>query len=500
MIQYLINCSAIWLLFLISFDLLLSNSKLHQYNRFYLLGALLLGLFVPLISLENAKEISPAATHIPIILQTLEMKKNMVDSVQIENSKQSILNWRNIIFLVYFSGLIVSLSMLLWDISKSMLLFKKGTKLCIDGMNIVETGKGHGPFSFFGKIFIGDCKNYTASELDMILRHENTHINQFHSIDLLFISLVRIVFWFHPLPYFYTRRLLLVHEYLADEKVEQPLSEYGTLLLEQSILQSSPNFSHSFINSPLKKRLVMLTQKKTKRSKGKMLIVLPILALSVFMFSKTALSDNKKIKDGNKLTYKGNVFEMTSQEVEFEVPNSETGLKEKIVAQIDPFPVKINDQKIYSDEEVQIAPKTDKDIFSNLKDVFEEHKGLFDKLEDGTFRIRIGAIVVDEQGKVVYSNFQGIDNQQSVQDPLTKIWSQKPLTSEEALEAKKQIDKLIEEKILSLQFEPATLNGKNVICRSNYANIGFGTAITVKDNNALFEGNKGLRVQRILNK
>lgn len=500
MIQYLINCSAIWLLFLIGFDLLLSQSKLHHYNRFYLLGALLLGLFVPLISFEYSNEISPASTHIPIMLQTLEMKKNIVDSVHIENSKQSILNWSTIIFIVYFSGLIVSLSMLIWDISKSMLLYKKGTKHCINGMNIVETGKGHGPFSFFGTIFIGDCKNYTASELAMILRHENAHINQLHSVDLLLFTLVRIAFWFHPLPYFYTKRLLLVHEYLADEKVEQPLSEYGTLLLEQSLLPSSPNFSHSFINSPLKKRIAMLNQKKSRSSKAKMLIVFPLIALSVFMFSKTALSDNKKIKNGNKLTYRGNVFEMTSQEIEFEVPNTETGLKEKIVAQIDPFPIKINNQKIYSDKEVQIAPKIDKDIFSHMKDVFEEHKGLFDKLEDGTFRIRIGDIVVDEQGKVVYSNFQGIDNQQSVQDPLTKIWSQKPLTTEEAIEAKKQIDKLIEEKILSLQFEPATLNGKNVICRTNYANIGFGTAITIEDNNALFEGNIGMKVTKIINK
>jgi beta-lactamase regulating signal transducer with metallopeptidase domain len=56
------------------------------------------------------------------------------------------------------------------------------------------------PFSFFNYIFItNSCQRLPEDDLKRIKDHEKVHAQQFHSLDVLFIEFISIIFWFNPL-------------------------------------------------------------------------------------------------------------------------------------------------------------------------------------------------------------------------------------------------------------------------------------------------------------
>jgi len=111
-------------------------------------------------------------------------------------------------------------------------------------------------------LFISASAKYTKEELDSITRHELVHIKEHHSIDVILLEVLTILFWCTPLIYLYRRSIRNVHEYLADEKVLQKTTkkQYGQLLLQQFQQGKSIAMANNFIHSQLKKRIQMMTK------------------------------------------------------------------------------------------------------------------------------------------------------------------------------------------------------------------------------------------------
>src|ERR1035437_1666769 len=120
-------------------------------------------------------------------------------------------------------------------------------------------------------------EQYTNEEWSMILTHEKRHTIFLHIIDLLLMQAARIIFWFHPLVYIYNKRLLLLHEYQADNAAARQPKVYGSFLVEQAMLQTAPSISHSFNRSPIKNRIVMLTRRSSAIAKVKILVFIPLI-------------------------------------------------------------------------------------------------------------------------------------------------------------------------------------------------------------------------------
>src|SRR5690606_16202849 len=61
------------------------------------------------------------------------------------------------------------------------------------------------PHTFFSYIFLNK-KQFEHDEIPPeVLLHEQTHALQKHSLDVIFVELLQIVFWFNPLFYFIKR-------------------------------------------------------------------------------------------------------------------------------------------------------------------------------------------------------------------------------------------------------------------------------------------------------
>jgi hypothetical protein len=291
MLQYLLNASAIWLISLVLFDLFLRRESYHNYNRFYLLFTFLLGALFPLVQWQGNSKPLPATLQKPVD-EVIIVKQNVIAAT----THASTFDWQQWLFIIYITSAAIAVVLLLIETAKLITLYRSGKRSKQDTWTIIETGKDHAPFSFMNALFICSRQQYNNDEWNMILIHEKRHTALFHFTDLLLMQLAHIVFWFHPLVYVYNKRLLLVHEYQADKASGKQPQVYGKFLVEQALLQAAPTISHSFNRSPIKKRILMLTYRSSAASRLKMIVFIPLIAVSLLCFTKNSLSQKKQGK------------------------------------------------------------------------------------------------------------------------------------------------------------------------------------------------------------
>lgn len=82
-----------------------------------------------------------------------------------------------------------------------------------------------------------DWRKWSASELEAILMHENSHINRRDSAIALLAGINRCLLWFHPLAWWIEAELALLAEQACDEACVSALKnrrQYARLLLEMA--------------------------------------------------------------------------------------------------------------------------------------------------------------------------------------------------------------------------------------------------------------------------
>jgi len=88
------------------------------------------------------------------------------------------------------------------------------------------------PFSFFNSIFL-PRGSFTDAEERLIIAHERVHIAQRHSLDIMMMQIIRVLFWVNPIVYLFLKAIKLNHEFLVDSHVcaQHTKLDYLKLLL-----------------------------------------------------------------------------------------------------------------------------------------------------------------------------------------------------------------------------------------------------------------------------
>ncbi|MDZ7756486.1 M56 family metallopeptidase [Rhodohalobacter sp.] len=132
--------------------------------------------------------------------------------------------------------------------------------------------------------------------LNEVLNHELTHARQKHSLDILFVEFLKVIFWFNPLLYLYKHAIALNHEYLADEAVISKgtvIENYQRMLLKTMEGSAVHGLVSSLNFSLTKRRLQMMTQSKTRvKFLLKLAMLLPLFAgLSLMLGCEPATNE-----------------------------------------------------------------------------------------------------------------------------------------------------------------------------------------------------------------
>ena len=198
---------------------------------------------------------------------------------------------------VYWGGVALLAARFLIQLAGIIRLAFRSRKTKIGNTNVHLLKQASGPFSFFHWIFIHPT-SHTEDELSEILTHEQTHANQWHSIDVLVSEIVCIFCWFNPFAWLMKREIRTNLEYLADNRVLETGHDskaYQYHLLGLSHHKAAATIYNSFNVLPLKKRIKMMNKKRTREiGRTKYLMFLPLAALLMIISNIEAVARTTK--------------------------------------------------------------------------------------------------------------------------------------------------------------------------------------------------------------
>jgi len=146
------------------------------------------------------------------------------------------------------------------------------------------------PHTFWNYIFINKEAYFNEKVEQELFTHELTHATQKHTLDVLLIEILQIIFWINPLFIFLKKAIQLNHEYLADETVitkHKNTFQYQHLLINKASWKNDYYLASNLNYLVTKKRLKMMTiQSSPTKILLKKLAVIPLLAGFFFLFAE----------------------------------------------------------------------------------------------------------------------------------------------------------------------------------------------------------------------
>jgi len=285
MITYVIKiilCSA---LFLILYKVLFEREKMHLFNRFYLLSALVLSLVIPLMTFNSSTPVLPAVEKAILNNKVLTGIYYVQQQPPVDNTDYYSLILLSIyltITILLFYKFIINLAAIFNKISHNTIVLSEDVRIVLINEDLI-------PHSFLNYIFVNKEDYSSGGVENEVLIHELLHVKQKHSLDILFVEVIQVFFWFNPFLFFYKKAIRLNHEFLADEAVINTchnIVNYQYLLINKAKKQSWSILTSPFNYLTTKKRLIMMTKTRSfVRSMCKQVAVIPVLAVSIFLFS-----------------------------------------------------------------------------------------------------------------------------------------------------------------------------------------------------------------------
>lgn len=333
--SYLLKASAGLVLFFALYLLVLQKLTFFKFNRFYLLGALIVSFVIPTLHFTIEREVQPAASEIVTVASSMNIEnlqaahtQQVVDvpkAFQPEKIIEQQIDW--LALLPYAYAMITAL-LLLIGMRKLFVLvrYTQQNAKSIDGLKLLGKTEGFTNCSFFNYVFI-DGSNLAPQELATLLNHERVHAQQYHSVDKIIMMTAKAIMWFNPVIYLWDKALEQTHEYEADETTANHFGskDYASLLLKLAVSENQTALVHNFVKSPVKERIKMLFNAKSKKMKKLMyLLVVPIVLGITWGFtievvnvvpSKAPLKQKEKLQEDPLIgkTIKGRVDSISKQ-------------------------------------------------------------------------------------------------------------------------------------------------------------------------------------------
>ena len=279
-LDYFLKANLYGLLFAGCYWLLLRQHTFLNLNRAYLLVSTVLTLTLPLVSLPSQTSQTLPVPMGVITLPVVGVVTTPADA-ELTPAKPS---WEQVVF--WFYGLITALLLLRLAIQLSrvvQIIRQSEQDRYADYVLIRPRGHTTPTFSFFRYILL----NPADTRNELIFRHELVHVRQYHSADVLGLSILKAVFWPVVSLLFVERALRHVHEFLADRAAASQAgfmnqtnsaTDYAHFLVEYTFGVRPDTLTNGFFNpSLLKQRILMLHQRATNRwALGKYVLVLPL--------------------------------------------------------------------------------------------------------------------------------------------------------------------------------------------------------------------------------
>ena len=287
---YSLKSSVCLAAFYLFYKLLLSRDTFHRFNRIALLGTMVLSVIIPMITIVSipiqAFEMIPAI--FPNQLEMIDTAPSLITDVSQPN------RFLSVILLIYLTGCGIFLLRSFLTLFRILRLIRQGEHTQFGDNITLSIHADHriAPFSWMNNIVVSQIDMNEAG--DTILLHEQAHIHQYHTFDLLLAELCIVFQWYNPAAWLLYRELQHIHEFEADESVlNQGINakQYQLLLIKKAVGTRLYSMANSLNHSNLKKRITMMYQKKSSVwARLKYTYVLPLAAICLIAFACSEIS------------------------------------------------------------------------------------------------------------------------------------------------------------------------------------------------------------------
>jgi hypothetical protein len=288
-LPYWVKVNLYWFLFYACYWLLFRKHTFFRWNRVYLVATLCLAMILPSIEFTEPVKVLHVAVSEMIANPEITVSPEMIETES---------GWVNVIPMIYLAGILWMLFKFLEGLYRLKRLISQSECIDLESFTLVllpdSPEVATGSFSFFSYLIVS--RNDYENHFETILQHEEVHIRQWHSIDIILIEILKIIFWFNPVLWLYKLALREIHEYLADEQAANRDS-YATFLVLYAKNAAIRSISNQFYNSSLlKDRIKMIYKGRTSRwFRGKYLLLIPFVTVLVLITAaRKQIVENEK--------------------------------------------------------------------------------------------------------------------------------------------------------------------------------------------------------------
>lgn len=307
----------------------LEQTAAHHFKRFYLLGSLAIAIALPLVSFSYTVEVAPQRVAAETHFEPASFTEVPVTTPTAESTNWLLLS----LALVYGAGVLLLGFRFLRNLLRLREKVRHNEHIKASSHINVLLLEQVVPHSFLKYIFLPktDFKNNTLPA--EVLQHEQAHVIQKHSWDILLIEFLQVVFWFNPVLMLLKKSVALNHEFLADQAAldqNKNLTNYTNLLFNYS-----GGAHHTALSSPInysltKKRILMLSKTRSvKKLTARIALFVPVLALCVYFFNQEIVAKPVNLQEPQKMEGQNNQASATSTDTFFKSD------KPKVITQAD---------------------------------------------------------------------------------------------------------------------------------------------------------------------
>lgn len=317
---YLVKVSVCLILFYLFFKVFMSRETFFRFNRFVLLGGILVCTLLPFLRLEMKGQPTFVQGHFlqleAVFLQSDEILPQFTEegesvtageegAIISDRAGAETGTWgsaKPYLFIgFYILGGVVVLISLFMAYVKMVGIIRSNRNVALDGYTLVLSDVPVCPFCW-GK-YIVMAENDYENHLDEILMHERMHLMKHHTLDLLIMEGFIVLFWFNPAVWLLKKELQEVHEYEADHGVLNQgidATKYQLLLVKKAAGARLYSIANSFNHSKLKNRITMMLKEKSSQwARLKVLLFILPTALLMLAFARpeTALLETGNVSE-----------------------------------------------------------------------------------------------------------------------------------------------------------------------------------------------------------
>ncbi|PHN06406.1 M56 family metallopeptidase [Flavilitoribacter nigricans] len=258
------------------FWLLLRKSTFYQINRGVLLAIAFVSLTLPLIEfpanwdVKFPVEFSSGWSEIglPQDVAATTTAQAAEEAIVVEKPAGKARGRVGLLLAgIYCLGLLWYLFRTGLELNNLRRLIKSGTPERFGPFTLIRVPLSIPPLAFFRYVVVHPG-GHSDQELHHILQHEQVHVREWHTLDILFMEVFTAVLWFHPLAWQLKRQVKLNLEFIADRAVLSAGNDrknYQLDLLKISVPDAMVRSVNHFNYSHIKTRIVMMNRKRSSR-------------------------------------------------------------------------------------------------------------------------------------------------------------------------------------------------------------------------------------------